>query len=89
MAKYTLVYAPRAIRGFDKIPRKIADAIVAFCEGPLVENPQRVGKRLGKPFDGEYTAKRGSYRIIYFILEEEVLVTIVRLEHRSSVYRNR
>lgn len=89
MSKYTLIYAPRAVKGFDKIPRKIADAIIAFCEGPLLDNPQRVGKPLGKPFDGEYTAKRGSYRIIYFIIEEQVVVTIVRIEHRSSVYRNR
>jgi len=89
MAKYRLTFSPTAIRGFDKIPRKIADAIIAFCEGPLLENPQRVGKPLRAPFDGEYTAKRGSYRIIYFIVEDEVMVQVVRLEHRSTVYRNR
>jgi mRNA-degrading endonuclease RelE of RelBE toxin-antitoxin system len=89
MANYRLTYSATAIRGFDKIPRKIADAILAFCEGPLLENPHRVGKPLRAPFDGEYTAKRGSYRIIYFIVEDQVMVQVVRLEHRSTVYRSR
>jgi mRNA interferase RelE/StbE len=89
MAKYKLVYAPSARRNMRKLPRKIADAVANFCEGPLVENPQRVGKPLLRNYEGLYSAQRGSYRVIYKILEDRVIVEVAYIEHRSSVYRNR
>jgi mRNA-degrading endonuclease RelE of RelBE toxin-antitoxin system len=87
MAKYKLVYAPSARKDMSKLPRKIADAVASFCEGPLVENHQRVGKPLLRNYEGLYSAKRGSYRVIYRIENEKVIVTVAYVEHRADVYR--
>ena len=89
MTKYQLSFSPTALRGLQKLPLKVVDAVLAFCEGPLIENPQRVGKPLGPPYDGEYSARRGSYRIVYYIVEDQVIVRVVRIEHRATVYQSR
>jgi mRNA-degrading endonuclease RelE of RelBE toxin-antitoxin system len=89
MAKYKLFYAPSAQKHLQKLPIKIVDAVVSFCEGPLVENPHRVGKALGRDYEGFHSAKRGSYRVIYKIQEDQVIVEVTYIEHRSSVYRSR
>lgn len=87
MTRYKLIYKPSAIRDLQKLPRKIVDAVTAFCEGPLLENPHRVGKPLVNKYEGFHTAKRGSYRIVYEIHEQEVVVYVAFVEHRADVYR--
>lgn len=89
MAKYKLFYAPSAIKSLQKLPLKVVDAVATFCEGPLIENPHRVGKALSREYEGFHSAKRGSYQVIYKIFEDLVIVEVAYIEHRASVYRNR
>ncbi|HEX5495744.1 MAG TPA: type II toxin-antitoxin system RelE/ParE family toxin [Mycobacteriales bacterium] len=56
-------------------------------QGPLVENPYRVGAPLRKPFDGQWRARRGTYRIRYRIDERKHTVRVVDIEHRRDAYR--
>lgn len=88
MARYKLTYKPSASRDLQRLPRKIVDAVVAFCEGPLLDNPQRVGKPLINEYAGMHAARRGAYRIIYEIHEHEVHVYVAYVEHRAAVYRS-
>ncbi|WP_296632250.1 type II toxin-antitoxin system RelE/ParE family toxin [Rhodoluna sp.] len=87
MSRYILVYKPAAKRSLAKLPLKVVDAIVNFCDGPLLDNPYRVGKPLRNKYAGSYYAKRGSYRIIYLINDYEVIVTVARIEHRADIYK--
>jgi mRNA-degrading endonuclease RelE of RelBE toxin-antitoxin system len=73
----------------EKLPTKIVDAATNFIYGPLAENPKRVGKRLNAPFVGQWSAKRGDYRIIYSIDEERGVVTVLDIAHRAHVYAPR
>ena len=57
--------------------------------GPLSENPQRIGKPLTGRLEGLRVARRGDYRIIYEIREDEWVVVIHRVQHRRDVYRLR
>lgn len=57
--------------------------------GPLVDDPHRVGKPLLRELSGYLAARRGVYRIIYRINEETETVEVVRIDHRSRVYRPR
>lgn len=82
-----MVYSPSAQRDLANLPVKIVDAVIAFCEGPLAKNPQRVGKPLQNQLVGLYTARRGAYRIIYRIEEEQIIVVVTRIDHRAHVYR--
>lgn len=72
-----------------RLPEKTAAAVVEFMLGPLLEAPTRVGHALRRELEGLWSARRGAYRIVYAINEEEHLVEVVRIEHRSDVYRPR
>ena len=86
MARYKLTYKPSASRDLQRLPRKIVDAVVAFCEGPLLDNPQRVGKPLTGKYSGMHSAVRGSYRLIYKIHDQEVHVFVAYVAHRAVAY---
>ena len=61
--------------------------MIEFLTGPLVGNPHRVGKELKRDLVGVWSARRGTYRILYRINEERREVVVVRIEHRRDVYR--
>ncbi len=88
MTNWRLVVAPSAERSLARLPEKVAPAVVKFMLGPLLENPQRVGKPLLRDLTGYMAARRGAYRIIYRINEERTTVEVLRIDHRSSIYRS-
>jgi mRNA-degrading endonuclease RelE of RelBE toxin-antitoxin system len=71
------------------LPVTIALAAWEFCDGPLRENPRRVGKPLTRELTGYFSARRGAYRVIYRVVESDSVVHVVRIEHRTDVYRRR
>ncbi|MEX1126807.1 MAG: type II toxin-antitoxin system RelE/ParE family toxin [Acidimicrobiia bacterium] len=79
--------APSAERGLTRLPNKVASAIVEFMVGPLLDNPYRVGRPLLRELSGYHAARRGAYRIIYRVHEETGTVEVVRIDHRTRVYR--
>lgn len=89
MNPWELVVAAPATRSLDRLRVGIAAAIVEFMLGPLSEQPTVVGKPLQRELSGYWSARRGAYRIIYRIDEDQHRVLVVRIEHRSDVYRRR
>lgn len=59
-----------------------------FIVGPLLANPQRVGKRLQPPLQDRHSARRGTYRVIYRIDDERATVTVVAVSPRAASYRS-
>ena len=72
----------------DVLPEKIAHAVYEFITGPLLENPQRVGKPLGPPLAPAYSARRGDYRVLYFIDDATHTVKVTAITHRADAYRS-
>ena len=64
-------------------------APVEFLLGPLTDNPRQVGHQLQRELSGLWSARRGAYRVIYEIDDEDRTVFVLRIEHRSDVYRPR
>lgn len=86
--RYQLVISPTARRQLSEhLPESVASAAYEFVTGPLLDNPQRVGKRLRPPLDDRHSARRGTYRVIYRIDEQRRSVTVVGIVHRSDAYR--
>ena len=54
--------------------------------GPLIREPYRVGKHLLPPLEDRFSARRGTYRIIYRIDDATRTVTVVDVDHRRDVY---
>ena len=85
---YTLRATPTVRRALaETLPEAVAAAAYEFITGPLLEQPYRVGKRLLPPLDDRFSARRGTYRVIYRIDDEAGVVTVVDIGHRRDVYR--
>lgn len=91
--RHEIEWTRSALRGLDRLPEKAATACIEFVFGALAENPQRLGGELRFELrfelDGKRSARRGDFRVIYEIDEENEVVTIIAVDHRSSVYRRR
>lgn len=86
---YTLKTTPSVRRALSEtLPEAVAAAAYEFITGPLIEQPHRVGKRLLPPLDDRFSARRGTYRIIYRIDDSSRTVTVVDVDHRREVYRS-
>lgn len=81
------VMAP-ARRQFDKLPITVAAAVLETLDA-IAENPRRLGKRLVFEHEGHWSARRGPYRIIYELLDDERVVRVLGIGHRRDVYRPR
>lgn len=80
--------AARTLAG--RLPEKIAVAVYEFITTTLLDNPRRLGKRLMlPPYEGTWSARRGSYRVLYEIDEETRTITVTAVEHRSDAYHSR
>jgi mRNA-degrading endonuclease RelE of RelBE toxin-antitoxin system len=85
--RYTVMLSPSAKRAIERdLPEAVAAAVVDFLYGALAEDPYRVGKPLRLELQGYWSARRGQYRVIYSIHDDQVLVRVVRISHRSDVY---
>jgi len=86
---FAVAWTAPARRALSRMPEKAATAAVAFLYGSLSANPHRVGKPLKLALAGLHSARRGDYRIIYGIDEQERQVEVIAIEHRSDAYRPR
>lgn len=86
---YRLRVAASAERSLRRLNESVAAAIVEFLVGSLIDNPRRVGHPLRRELAGLWSARRGQYRVLYEIDDDEHAVNVVRIDHRSDVYRSR
>ncbi|NMR18928.1 type II toxin-antitoxin system RelE/ParE family toxin [Cellulomonas fimi] len=87
-APYELILTPPAVRAVKSaLPRAVAEAVIEFVTGALVDNPHRVGRQLRGDLAGIHSARRGTYRVLYRINETQREVVVLRIDHRRDVYR--
>lgn len=82
-------WAAPARRALTRLPEKAATAAVEFIYGPLAASPQRVGHPLRFELAGRHSARRGDYRIVYRIDDQQHRVIIEAIRHRADAYRPR
>lgn len=86
MAKYKLLIKPSAAREIEAIPQKRhRQRIVARIQG-LAGDPRPRGceKLTGQ---NRYRVRQGGYWIVYAVEDDALIVYVVKVGHRSDVYR--
>jgi mRNA interferase RelE/StbE len=87
---YRIRYTPAARRTLsEQLPPHVGHAVLALLDGDLAREPTRVGKPLRSPLEGTWSARRGTYRLLYEIDADARTVTVVAVEHRADAYRHR
>lgn len=74
-AAKALAAIPQPIRG------RLVQAVDGLCEHPLTGTPLKGGLR------GLRRLRVGDYRIVYELLDGELVVLVVRVAHRRDAYR--
>ncbi len=87
--RYRLRIARPAARALSELlPEKVAAAAYELITGPLLDDPHRAGKPLDPPMAPAWTARRGTYRILYLVDDSHRIVEVTAIRHRSDAYRS-
>lgn len=81
---YRIVYKKSVHRDLKKLDKHEASNILDQIENNLLEHPSSFPVLKGK-FSGLRKYRVGDYRVIYVILEEDVV--ILRIGHRKEIYK--
>lgn len=86
MAKYKITFKKSVTKDFRSIPKKDVIKILQCIEW-LAEDPRAEGciKLSGQE---NYRVRQGLYRIVYEIRDDVLVINVIKIAHRSSVYKN-
>ena len=83
---YKVELRRRAQRALDRLPKADFQAIIEAMK-ELAQIPRPRGTEKVKS-TGLWRIRKGDYRIIYAIDDNQQLVTVVRIGHRRDIYRS-
>ena len=85
MARYRLLFKKSVAKDIRAIPKKdvhrILKRIKALPDDPSPDGCEKLTEQ------ERYRVRQGSYRVVYEIKDEMLVVTVVKVAHRSEVYR--
>ncbi len=84
--KYTIKIDDKVIRDIKKIDKYWQKKIISKIKTTLVNEPYS-GKKLVGNLSSFFRLRVGDYRIIYEIIETDIVVEVVKISHRKDVYR--
>ena len=79
-----ILYKSSVSHDLKKLDPKDAERILRDIRKELGENP-RAGEALAEEFKGLFKIRFGDYRVIYAVVDGDVLV--LRIGHRSKIYQ--
>jgi len=86
---WTVEWDDRARRELRRLDRPIQKAILQYFRKRIAtkEDPRRFGKSLTRELQGLWRYRVGDYRMVCQIEDDRLVVLVVTVAHRKSVYR--
>lgn len=86
---WTIEYDRRVLKELKKLDRKIQGQILDFFDERIAPSPdpRHTGKSLASYFSGLWRYRIGDYRAVCRIEDSNLIVLVVRVGHRSKVYK--
>ena len=85
MGKYRLRLKKSAAKEIENLPKKdcarVVGAIQKLLDDPHGQNTQKLSGQ------EKYRIRVGNYRALYEIINDELVVMVVKVAHRKDVYR--
>jgi mRNA interferase RelE/StbE len=88
IARYEVQIARRAVKAIATLPRREQQRVRAAIE-LLAGDPRPPGCVALAGEDRAYRVRVGDYRIVYEVLDQRLVIQVVRVGHRREVYRQR
>ena len=71
-----------------KLDAAISKRVLDYFEQiKLLDNPRSRGKALTSNLSGLWRYRAGDYRILCRICDDKLIITVIEIAHRSTVYR--
>lgn len=86
MASYRLLIKPSAAKEIEASPKKDRLRIIKKIQA-LSSDSRPPGCEKLSGHDDKYRVRQGAYRIVYSIADIELIVCVVKVDHRREVYR--
>jgi mRNA interferase RelE/StbE len=83
---YQIEFTKGATRELNKLPTDIKNRIDLKIVN-LAVDPRPSGVKKLKAMENTYRIRVGEYRVIYEIYDNTLLVTVVKVGHRSDIYK--
>lgn len=86
--KYAFRWREHAVRQLRSIPQTTALTILRAL-APLGDDPRREDANIKKlsGYEDRYRLRVGDYRVIYDIIDGELIILVVGVGHRREIYR--
>ena len=84
--QYQITYARSVLKSLRKLDRSTAQRILGAID-LLTTNPRPPGCKQLKGGAGEMRIRVGDYRVIYEVIDAEVVILVLSIGHRREVYR--
>jgi mRNA interferase RelE/StbE len=85
---YLIEFSKKAEKQFQALPQSIQERLVPPINA-LAENPRPPKEKKLVGEENQYRIRVGDYRIVYQIDDQLLLVLVLKIGHRSEVYRQR
>lgn len=83
---YKLRFDDKVIKDLRNIDKTWQSRIVSSIKTRLAENPY-LGKKLVGDLSPYYRYRIGDYRVLYEIVDKELVIIVVKIKHRKNVYK--
>lgn len=83
---YRIELRPAALRQARKLPHGARERVLARIHR-LAYQPRGAGVRKLEGYESVYRARAGAYRILYEVMDQVLVVVVIRIGHRRDVYR--
>jgi mRNA interferase RelE/StbE len=84
---YKIEFTKGARKEFKKLSQELQDRIQAEVD-ELANEPRPNGVKKLKGEENSYRIRIGDYRVVYEIYDNILLISIVKVKHRSEVYKD-
>jgi len=84
--EYRVQWHKDALADLRKLDKSKSKKVIDKVKNHLCKDPVGLGKPLKGQFKGMYRYRFGNYRIMYVIKNNELLILVMTVGHRKSVY---
>lgn len=85
MTAYRVEFTTAAAKEIRKLDPQIRRRVLAGV-AELEREPRPPGVRKLSGYDNAWRVRVGDYRVLYEVIDDQVLVSVVRVAHRRDVY---
>ena len=82
---YTIAVKKKALKELETIPKKYYTVLRDTIDS-LAKNPRPAGCKKLIGADNQYRIRVGTYRILYTVEDNILIITVVKVTHRKDAY---